>query len=67
MNSNLTKEGMTRDLEALKAAGFNRTTMSSLADVVMPWSGMIEKTPTPHMIAWTEPWWQLVRHAALES
>jgi hypothetical protein len=67
MGYNLSKEGMTRDLEALKAAGFNRTTMFSLADVVMPWSGMIDKSPTPQMIAWTEPWWQLVRHAALES
>jgi hypothetical protein len=67
MGYNLSKEGMTRDLEALKAAGFNRTTMFSLADVVMPWSGMIEKSPTPQMVAWTEPWWQVVRHAALES
>ena len=33
MGSNLSKEGITRDLEALKKAGFNRTTMFSLADV----------------------------------
>lgn len=67
MGYNLTKEGITKDLESLKAAGFGHTSMFSIADVVIPWATMIEKTPTPEMIAWTEPWWQLVRHAALES
>jgi hypothetical protein len=67
MGSNLSEEGITRDLEALKEEGFNRTTMFSLADVTTPWAGEIEKSPTPELISWTEPWWQLVRHAAEES
>jgi len=67
MGCNLSKEGITRDLEALKAAGFNRTTMFSLADVTTPWAGEIGNSPTPQIISWTEPWWDLVRHAALES
>ncbi|MDP9041034.1 MAG: hypothetical protein M3N30_03570, partial [Bacteroidota bacterium] len=54
-------------LEALKKEGFNRTTMFSLADVTMPWAGDIGKSPTPEIVSWTEPWWQLVRHAAEES
>lgn len=36
MGSNISREGITRDLEALKAAGFNRTTMFSLADATTP-------------------------------
>jgi hypothetical protein len=32
MGSNISRIGITRDLEALKAAGFGRTTMFSLAD-----------------------------------
>lgn len=67
MGSNLSKTGITRDLEALREAGFNRTTMFSLADVTSPWSGEIGNSPTPELIAWTEPWWNLVRHAAEES
>lgn len=67
MGSNLSKEGITKDLEALKKNGFNRTTMFSLADVTTPWAGEIKNSPTPELISWTEPWWKLVRHAAEES
>ncbi len=67
MGANMSKAGITKDLEALKKEGFNRTTMFSLADVTTPWACDIGKSPTPDLIAWTEPWWQLVRHAAEES
>lgn len=67
MGCNLSSNGITRDLEALKEAGFNRTTMFSLADVTTPWAGEIGSSPTPEIISWTDPWWKLVRHAALES
>jgi hypothetical protein len=67
MGSNISREGITKDLEALKAEGFNRTTMFSLADITTPWAGKIDKSPTPEIISWTEPWWKLVRYAAEES
>ncbi len=67
MGSNISKAGITKDLEALKKQGFNGTTMFSLADITTPWSGIIENSPTPEMISWTEPWWNLVRFAAKES
>lgn len=67
MGSNLSKEGITKDLEALKKEGFNRTTMFSLSDITTPWACEIGKSPTPEIISWTEPWWKLVRHAAEES
>ena len=67
MGANLSSSGITKDLESLKAAGFNRTTMFSLADITTPWAGYIGKDPTPEIISWTEPWWKLVRHAAVES
>lgn len=67
MGANLSKQGITKDLEALKKEGFNRTTMFSLADVTTPWACDIGKSPTPDLISWTEPWWKLVRHAAEES
>ncbi len=67
MGSNVSKEGITRDLEALKKAGFNRTTMFSLADITTSLAGEIGKSPTPEIVSWTEPWWKMVRHAAEES
>ena len=67
MGANISKAGITKDLEALKKEGFNRTTMFSLADITTPWAGIIGKSPTPEIISWTEPWWKLVRFAAEES
>lgn len=67
MGANISKQGITKDLEALKKQGFNRTTMFSLADITTPWAGEIKNSPTPEIISWTEPWWEMVRHAATES
>ena len=67
MGSNLSKEGITKDLEALKKQGFNKTTMYSLADITTPWNREILKSPNPEAIAWTDPWWKFVRHASMES
>jgi len=67
MGANVSKAGITKDLEALKNEGFNNTTMLGLADVTNPWGAPIDKDPTPDVIAWTEPWWALVKHAANES
>jgi hypothetical protein len=67
MGTNINKAGITGDLLALKNAGFNRTTVVNLADVVNPWGEIIGKSPTPDMVSWTEPWWKMVRFAAEES
>ena len=67
MGSNISREGITKDLEALKKAGFNRTTLFSLSDVTTPWAGEIQNSPTPQIVAWTEPWWEMIRFAAIES
>ncbi|MBN2207544.1 MAG: hypothetical protein JW742_09080, partial [Candidatus Aminicenantes bacterium] len=67
MGSNVSKAGITRDLEALKAAGFGGATMFSLADTTTPWAGVIANGPTPPIIAFSESWWDLVRFAAAEA
>ncbi len=67
MGSNITPAGITRDLEALRDAGFGGTLMFSLADTTTPWPRDILDAPTPEVIAFTEPWWRRVRHAAIES
>lgn len=67
MGCNISKAGIRKDLKALKNEGFSGTTMFSLADITTPWAGEIGKSPTPEIIAWTAPWWNMVRFAAQES
>jgi hypothetical protein len=67
MGANVSESGITKDLEALKEEGFNSTTIQGLADICNPWACQIAKDPTPDIVAWTEPWWKLVKHAAVES
>jgi hypothetical protein len=66
MGHNVSAAGITRDLEAMREAGIGGATIFSLSDTVMPWASAILKSPTPDIITWSEPWWALVRHAAIE-
>jgi hypothetical protein len=67
MGSNVSAGGITKDLEAMKAAGIGGATIMSLADSCIPWAGFIGNSPTPEVVAFTKPWWQLVHHAASEA
>jgi len=67
MGCNVSKEGITRDLEAFKAAGFSSASIFGMADVCTPWAGNIENSPNNGLIAFTDPWWKLVRFAASEG
>jgi hypothetical protein len=50
MGSNISGEGITRDLEAMREAGIGGATIFSLADTVTPWAGVILKSPTPEIV-----------------
>jgi hypothetical protein len=68
MGRNVTAEGITGDLETLKAAGFGGTTMCNLGDVCTPWPYEIKGGLNPDMVPYVSAsWWKLVRHAAAES
>jgi hypothetical protein len=67
MGSNITKTGITHDLEKLRDAGFGGTLLFSLADTTTPWPRDILDAPSPEVIAFTPPWWERIRHAAVES
>jgi hypothetical protein len=67
MGCNVTKAGITRDLEAFKRAGIGGATIFGMADVCSPWAAHIENSPTDGLIAFTDAWWQMVRHAAAEG
>ena len=67
MGSNVTKDGITRDLTEFQKAGISGATIFGMADVCTPWAGHIENSPSPELLAFTDPWWKLVRHAAAEG
>ena len=67
MGCNVTKEGITRDLESFKSAGIGGATIFGMADSCTPWAAHIENSPTDGLLAFTDPWWKLVRHAAAEG
>jgi hypothetical protein len=68
MGHNMTKEGITGDLEALKEEGFGGTTMCNLGDVCDPWPGAIANSPLPALVPYSsDAWWDLIQHAASES
>ena len=67
MGRNITNEGITRDLEALKDAGFGGAMMFALSDICTPWAAGIGNSPEPDVVAFTDPWWKRVHHAAAES
>jgi hypothetical protein len=67
MGSNVSREGITRDLEAFKEAGIASATIFGMADVCTPWAGHIDNPPNGLLLAFTDPWWKLVRHAAAEG
>jgi hypothetical protein len=67
MGCNVSKTGITRDLEAMQAAGIGGATIFSLADTLTPWSGVIRNSPTPDIVAFTEPWWAMIHYACVEA
>jgi alpha-L-rhamnosidase len=67
MGSNVSRDGITRDLESFKEAGVGSATIFGMADVCTPWAGHIENPPGGVLLAFTDPWWKLVRHAAAEG
>lgn len=67
MGCNVSAKGITRDLEEFKSAGISSATIFGMADSCTPWAAHIDNSPTDGLIAFTEPWWKLVRHAAAEG
>ena len=67
MGSNISSNGISGDLQALKDEGFGGTVAVSLADVCTPWAAPIANSPLPGVVTFNDKWWQLVRQAAQES
>ena len=67
MGSNVTKEGIVKDLDWFKEVGIGSATIFGMADICTPWATRIENCPTGRLVAFTPEWWALVRFACEEA
>ncbi len=67
MGSNVTREGIVRDLDWFKRVGIGSATIFGMADICTPWAKSIPNSPTAGLVAFTPDWWRLVRFACEEA
>ncbi len=67
MGCNVTREGITKDLEAMKSAGIGGATIFNLTSSVQAGPVPIRNTPWPENTYRSKSWWSLVEHAASEA
>lgn len=67
MGSNFSKEGITKDLEAMKEAGIGGATIFNLTSAVQESQAPIENNPWPEQTYRSEAYWEALEHAASEA
>ncbi len=67
MGHNVSKAGITKDLEAMKASGIGGATIFNLTSSVQAGEAPFKNTPWPENDYRGPAWWDLVRHAAKEA
>ena len=67
MGSNFSKEGITKDLEAMKEAGIGGATIFNLTSAVMESECLMENNPWPEQTYRSEAYWDALKHAASEA
>jgi len=67
MGSNFSKEGITKDLEAMKEAGIGGATIFNLTSAVQESQEPIENNPWPEQTYRSEAYWEALEHAASEA
>ena len=67
MGSNVSKDGIVKDLDWFKDVGIGSATIFGIADVCSPWATTIENPPNGKLIAFTPEWWALVKFACDEA
>lgn len=67
MGSNFSKEGITRDLEAMKACGIGGATIFNLASAVQESHKPTLNNPWPDQTYRSPKYWEALKHAAAEA
>ena len=67
LGSNVSKYGITRDLEAMRDAGLCGATIFNIQEMGWDAPEKFQSTLEPEMSYKNEKWWEMVRHAAAEA
>ena len=67
MGSNISKEGITKDLAAMRASGIGGATIFNLTSSVESGAAPTAKCPTPEITYRSPKWWEMVEFAAAEA
>lgn len=67
LGPNFSKEGITRDLEAMKASGVGGATIFNITSSVMESYAPTENNPWPDQTYRSPKYWEAVKHAASEA
>ena len=67
MGSNISKEGITKDLEAMKASGIGGATIFNLTSAVMGGAAPTANLPFPDITYRSPKWWEMVKFATSEA
>jgi hypothetical protein len=68
MGKNVSREGITADLEAMKQAGIGGLIHMAIPDSVGSWDAFeIANSPTPENRMFSKPWWNLLTFAMSEA
>ena len=67
MGSNVSRDGIVKDLDWFKDTGIGAATIFGMADICTPWAAKIENCPSGKLLAFTPEWWRLVKFACEEA
>lgn len=67
MGSNVSKEGIVKDLDWFRETGIGAATIFGMCDVCTPWATEIKDCPSGKLVAFTPEWWSFVRFACEEA
>ncbi len=67
MGSQVTREGIVKDLDWMRRMGISEATIFGMCDSTTPWAKRIANVPTGNLRPFSEAWWKLVQFACAEA
>ena len=67
MGANISREGITKDLEAMQASGIGGATIFNLTSAVQEGAKPTQNLPFPDITYRSQKWWEMVKFAVNEA
>ena len=67
MGSNISKDGITKDLESMKASGIGGAIIFNLTSAVMSYEAPTKNLPFPDITYRSPTWWKMLKFATSEA